>query len=145
MSKVNLVQKASIAINSLLPEIEKAKACNSVVESNNHNLILDEEDGDKSHSDFQADEDSDQVHLLFGCEQSWVIEVEGVGSAVEAASVDPHLFHRNFHQTGNDVVHGDNISSFVRWNWMGRSKALRRRIMAITSSRRTQIAPATGA
>ena len=39
MSKVNLVQKASIAINSLLPEIEKAKACNSVVESNNHNLI----------------------------------------------------------------------------------------------------------
>ena len=39
MSKVYLIEKASIAINSLLPEIEEAKACNSVVESNNHNLV----------------------------------------------------------------------------------------------------------
>ena len=43
---------------------------------------------------FQADDDkeyNDQGHLLFRCKQSRVIEVEGVGSAVEAASVDPHL------------------------------------------------------
>ena len=35
--------------------------------------------------------DSDHLHLLFGCKQPWIIEVEGVGSAVEAAAVDPHL------------------------------------------------------
>ena len=42
---------------------------------------------------FQADDDEEDSdgHLLFRCKQSWVIEVEGVGSAVEAASVDPHL------------------------------------------------------
>ena len=39
MWRLNLIQKASIAINSLFPEIKKAKTCNSVVESNYHNLI----------------------------------------------------------------------------------------------------------
>ena len=36
--KLYLIKKASIAINSLLPEIKKAEAGNSVVESNHHNL-----------------------------------------------------------------------------------------------------------
>ena len=34
----------------------------------------------------------DPLHLLLGCEQPWIIEVEGVRSAVETSSVDPNLY-----------------------------------------------------
>ena len=55
------------------------------------------------------------------------------------------FLHRSRPNFSHNTIQRWQYQFFVRWNWMGCSKALRARITTITSSGRTQIGPATGA